>query len=155
MAIDSQQLEAFIVLAKSQTYVGGAVFSEACRPGSHDVEFHKDNWSYLDSYFGGTDFIGQEVVWESTVPTWAMNYYGRILLPDLIDAQRAGSIIKDSLSKLYKEGRFIGKFKNNTDNGCYIDCSEGNVNGFFGTEKILIDNQVAYQLDYHGGLIKR
>jgi len=84
--IDKLDLERFIVLAKSQTYVGSGEFSESCRPASNDVVFKKGKWSYLDSYFGGTDFIGQEVVWNSGNPVWAMNYYGRILLPELLDA---------------------------------------------------------------------
>ena len=36
-------------------------------------------FAYLDSYFGGTDFIGQEVVYFEGQPTWAMNYYGYIV----------------------------------------------------------------------------
>jgi len=152
--IDTLDLERFIVLAKSQTYVGGSAFSYPCRPASNDVVFQKGRWSYLDSYFGGTDFIGQEVVWNSGNPVWAMNYYGRILLPDLIDADRAGAIIKESLSELYKEGRFLGGFCKETSHGNYVDVSEGDVNSFIGTEKILVDCLEAYRLDYNGGLVK-
>jgi len=147
-------LEDFIVLAKSQAYVGGGKFANSCRIGSHDVAFERENWSYLDSYFGGTDFIGQEVVWASSVPMWAMNYYGRILLPELIDAERAGGVIKKSLSELYTEGRFLGGFRKEVDGACYVDESDGTVSGFSGTEKILIGGLTVYQLDYHGGLIK-
>lgn len=33
---------------------------------------------YHDTYFGGTQFIGEEVVYEagSEKPMWGMNYYG-------------------------------------------------------------------------------
>jgi len=154
MQLELSELEAFIVLAKSQTYVGGGRFSSSCRPGSHDVAFDNDAWSYLDSYFGGTDFIGQEVVWQSNVPVWAMNYYGRILLPEKMNAERAGKIIKESLSELYAEGRFLGGFSNTIDNAYYVDNSVGHVSGFSGTEKILIDKLAVYQLDYHGGLVR-
>jgi len=154
MGINTILLEEFIVLAKSQSYVGGARFSESSRCNSHDVAFSQGSWSYLDSYFGGTDFIGQEVVWASNDPVWAMNYFGRILLPSLIDAERAGSIIKASLAELYQEGRFLGGFSKSTQGFDYIDESEGSVMNFIGTEKILVKDSVAYQLDYHGGLIK-
>jgi len=154
MQLDLSELEHFIVLAKSQTYVGEGRFSKSCRIGSHDVAYDNDHWSYLDSYFGGTDFMGQEVVWESSSPVWAMNYYGRILLPDQINAERAGKIIKASLSELYQEGRFLGGFRKNIENACYIDTSQGSVNGFSGTEEILVDEVAAYRLDYHGGLVK-
>ena len=32
---------------------------------------------YHDTYFGGTNFMGEEVVYEdSDAPIWGMNYYG-------------------------------------------------------------------------------
>jgi hypothetical protein len=91
-------LDAFIVRAKAVTYVGGGVKVAPSRPGSHDLTFAGGDWSYRDSYFGGTDFLGQETVWLKGEPVWAMNYYGYILRPELIDAVRAGSTIKAAFS---------------------------------------------------------
>jgi hypothetical protein len=53
-------LEAFVVRAKGSTYVGSGSTAESSRLGSHDLAFHSDEWLYRDSYFGGTDFLGQE-----------------------------------------------------------------------------------------------
>ncbi len=109
-------LEEFIVQAKSNTYVGGGDQSAApTRPGSHDLGYREGDWHYIDSYFGGTDFIGQEVVWHLGVPVWAMSYYGRILRPDMIDGTTAGEVIQRSLSTLYQEGRFLGGFTHPVD----------------------------------------
>ena len=58
--LDTSELEAVIVRAKAHTYVGGGQKSLAYRPFSHDLQFHEGSFSYLDSYFGGTDFIGQK-----------------------------------------------------------------------------------------------
>jgi len=55
-------LQAFIVRAKSATYGGNGGFAQSCRPGSHDLKFSEGAWTYLDGYFGGRDFIGEEVV---------------------------------------------------------------------------------------------
>jgi hypothetical protein len=77
-------LEAFIVRAKAATYVGDGAPRPPCRIGAHDIRYEDGGWAYLDSYFGGTDFLGQEVVWQTGTPVWAMNYYGRILRPDRI-----------------------------------------------------------------------
>ena len=52
-------LEAFVVRAKGSTYVGSGSTAESSRLGSHDLAFHSDEWLYRDSYFGGTDFLGQ------------------------------------------------------------------------------------------------
>ncbi len=93
-----EQLTAFIVRAKATTYVGGGAHSPSCRTGSHDLQFREGSFAYLDSYFGGSDFIGEEVVYFMGQPVWAMNYYGRILRPEMITAAEAGQIIQASLS---------------------------------------------------------
>ena len=149
-----EQLEAFIVKAKAVTYVGGGEKSESCRPKSHDLQFQGGDFAYLDSYFGGADFIGEEVVYYKGEPVWAMNYYGRILEPEMISAAEAGQIIQQSLSKMYEEGRFLGGFVHDTGNGVYYDTSEGDVASLTGREWIVRHGVVVYELAYHGGLIK-
>lgn len=149
-----ERLNVFIVKAKAATYVGGGVRSPSCRPGSHDLEFHGGAFSYLDSYFGGTDFVGQEVVTYEDEPVWAMNYYGRILEPAMITAAEAGRIIQESLSKMYEEGRFLGGFEHDTGNGVYVDTSQGDVASFTGREWITRGGVKVYELIYHGGLVK-
>ncbi len=149
-----EQLNAFIVRAKAATYVGGGAKSLAYRPGSHDLQFHDGQFSYLDSYFGGSDFLGQEVVYFAGKPVWAMNYYGRILQPEWITAAEAGHIIQESLEQMYHEGRFLNGFEHTTPGGTYTDTSEGDVTSFTGKEWITRQNVRVYELVYHGGLIK-
>ena len=151
--MDLTELERFIIAAKRQTYVGGSNFCRSCRLASHDISYVEDAWRYLDSYFGGTDFLDQEVVWHESLPVWAMNYYGRILCPDRIDASRAGATIKLALAALYQEDRFLGSFELATPHGLYRDMSQGTVARFQGHEAILQDDTEVYTLDYHGGLI--
>lgn len=147
-------LEAFIVKAKAATYVGSGVKSSSTRQGSHDLRFSEGEFSYLDSYFGGTDFIGEEVVYYRGEPVWAMNYYGRILLPELINVVEAGQIIKESLSVMYLEGRFLGGFSYQLGESRYEDTNEGDFRSFIGREWVTRGGQRVYELDYHGGLIK-
>lgn len=147
-------LEKFIVMAKAKTYVGQGDMAPPSRSGAHDLVFTSGDWSYRDSYFGGTDFLGQEVVWFENAPKWAMNYYGYILQPDLINADISGTILKAALSKMYKQGRFLGGFEWVESRGTYRDSSTGDVAHFKGHEVIVVDNVEAYALDYHGGLIK-
>ena len=149
-----EQLNAFIVKAKATTYVGGGTRSLSYRPGSHDLQFHEGVFSYLDSYFGGSDFLGQEVVYYEGQPVWVMNYYGRILEPSLITAAEAGQIIQESLSRMYQEGRFLGGFEHSTENSTYVDTSEGDITSFIGREWITRENVKVYELTYHGGLVQ-
>ena len=152
--MDLDALNRFIVAAKRATYVGDGTRAAPSRPGAHDLTYEDGNWSYRDSYFGGTDFIGQEVVWLDGEPVWAMSYYGYVLRPELIDATRAGATIKAALSEMYAEGRFLGGFSWTGEHGTYVDSSEGEAAHFRGREYIEVGGAEAYALDYFGGLIK-
>jgi Domain of unknown function (DUF5680) len=147
-------LEKFIVCAKAATYVGSGAHSPSHRPGSHDLEFHEAPFAYLDSYFGGSDFIGEEVIYYNDQPVWAENYYGRILTPASITGAEAGQVIKESLTRMYQEGRFLGGFEHTTAFGVYHDTNQGPFTSFTGKEWIERDSRVVYELHYHGGLIK-
>jgi hypothetical protein len=152
--MDNSELEAFIVKAKRAAYVGSGENAEPSRLGSHDLTFQDGDWSYRDSYFGGTDFLGQEAVWLKSEPVWAMSYYGYILRADLFDGERAGKTIKAALTAMYTEGRFLGRFEWEGPHGRYVDWSEGDVAHFRGREVILVGGVEAYALDYIGGLVK-
>lgn len=152
--MDIHELNTAVVRAKAATYVGGGAKMPSCRRGSHDLSWSDGDWHYLDSYFGGTDFLGQEVLWRAGEPVWSMNYYGHVSRPDLIDAARAGETIKAALSAMYAEGRFLGGFDWAGPHGRYRDRSEGNAACFRGQEVIEVGGVRAYALDYFGGLVK-
>jgi Domain of unknown function (DUF5680) len=152
--VNLADLGAFVIRAKAATYVGSGATAESSRLGSHDLTFASDEWLYRDSYFGGTEFLGQETVWFAAEPIWAENYYGYILRPDLIDAAQAGTTIKAALSAMYQRGHFLGSFDWPGPHGDYQDRSSGDVSHFHGREVILVSDIEAYALDYCGGLIK-
>jgi Domain of unknown function (DUF5680) len=145
-----QDLLEFIITAKKATYVGSGAAAVSSRQGSHDLTFETLPFVYRDSYFGGADFIGQEVVWQNHEPIWAMNYYGYILRPDLITPTQAGNTLKAALAQPHAQGRLLDNFEFNN----YKITSQGNISRFDGVEMITVDGALAYQLDYHGGLIK-
>jgi hypothetical protein len=147
-------LECFILESKRRTYVGDGARVLSYRQGSHDLQFAAGDFVYHDCYFGGTDFAGEEVVYWRGAPVWAMNYFGHILDPALLTAERAGQVIKSSLTKMYAENRFLGGFEA-TDGDCtYHDTSTGAAAWFQGHEWIDRDGVMAYELHYHGGLIR-
>jgi Domain of unknown function (DUF5680) len=152
--MDISELNAFIVKAKRASYVGGGEKAVPSRLGSHDLTFAEGHWSYRDSYFGGTDFVGQEAVWLGGEPVWAMSYYGYVLRPDLIDGERAGQTIKAALTAMYEVGRFLGGFEWEGPHGRYVDWSEGDVAHFRGREVFLVKDVEAYALHYFGGLVR-
>ena len=104
--------------------------------GSHDLKFNDGIWAYLDSYFGRRDFLGEEVVVTDGRAIWTMNYYGCILLPELIKPEKTGRIIKNSLSLLYNENRFLGRFSNAEREYVNVDTNSGDLIHFNGKEVI-------------------
>lgn len=71
------KIKDFLIEAKKQTYannLGERIAST--RLNSKDYEYKRDNMIYHDTYFGGTRFIGEEVVYIDNKTYWAMNYYG-------------------------------------------------------------------------------
>lgn len=149
----TQALEAFVIAAKAATYVSKGLSATPSRIGAKDLVFEQGPLKYRDSYFGGTDFLGQEVIWRHDTPIWAMNYYGRILRPDLIDGARAANVIRAALSVMYADGRFLGGFQASHAGFDYMDTSQGDLGQFTGVETISQGGLLAYQLDYHGGMI--
>jgi hypothetical protein len=149
-----EQLESFIIKAKAATYAGNGKRVQPTRPGSIDLSYEEGDLAYRDSYFGTGDFIGEEVVWYKGEPVWAMNYYGYILVPEELSAEESGKVIKESLTALYSEGRFLSGFKHQTTLGLYIDTNEGDVSNFHGMEWTERGGRSLYELRYHGGLIR-
>jgi hypothetical protein len=147
-------LNQFIVNAKRKTYVGGGVKLLPYRLGSKDLQFWEGDWAYHDSYFGESDFLGQELVYYQIKAVWGMNYYGRLLRPDLATAEQMGRMIMTSLSKMYEENRFLGGFEHVEGSLKYVDSSDGDVSAFTGTEFITLHDELVYRLIYHGGLIQ-
>lgn len=151
--VDIDALHAFILAAKAASYVGDGQPAASCREESHDLVFSRGDFDYLDSYFGGEDFIGEEVVYHQGEPVWGLNYYGAILQPDLITGAEAGAMIKASLSKMYRQGRFLGGWLHSQDDLVYHDTSKGDLTHFTGYEWIERAGVKAYELFYHGGMI--
>jgi hypothetical protein len=144
----------FILRAKQATYVGGGRKLLPYRLGSHDLQFFEDNWAYHDSYFGESDFIGEELVYYQGKVVWGMNYFGRIIRPERITSAEAGVIIQQSLSIMYQSGRFLGGFKHSIGDFNYTDTNKGDPLYFTGEEWIEHHGEIVYALVYHGGLIE-
>ena len=128
-----------------------------CRPitsGLADLQFSDGAFTYLDTYVGGADFLGQELALIDAAPAWAMNDYGHLLRTDLIDAITPGAMIKKSLTAMYSTGRFLGGQRFDAEPFIYTDTNNGDVTHFTGTEWIDLAGVRVYELVHHGGLVR-
>jgi Domain of unknown function (DUF5680) len=152
--MDLHELHDFIVRAKKATYVGNGEPAEPSRRGSHDLTYIEGSWSYRDSYFGGTDFFGQEVAWHEGHAVWSMCYRGYVVRADLITPTIAGTVLKAALCQEVSQGRLLDNFVFETDHGLFCIQSTGTIAQFHGRETITVHDELAYALDYFGGLIR-
>jgi hypothetical protein len=145
------ELRTFIVEAKKLTYAAGVEGGAGPRAGTKDIPFASGRWSYLDSYYGGIDFLGQEVVWFDGKPVWGMNYYGRT------DAALSGPdlphFLKVSLLAMPAEAPYRGPERYAEGDYEYRCSWRGSLADFAGREEILYRGRRAYALEFHGGMI--
>jgi Domain of unknown function (DUF5680) len=144
---------AFIVRAKANTWNSDGSASLAYRPGSHDLQYHEGDRAYLDSYFGSTEFVGQEVVWERNTPLWVMNYHGRILRPDDYDGARAGATSQYGRGRMYETGTFMGDHSFTYGHVIFRVESTGSADAFTGLESHEIEGVTVYHFRFHGGSV--
>ena len=154
-----ENLYNFLVEAKKQTYANENVKKvNSSRKGSHDYHYENDGMIYHDTYFGGTKFMGEEVVYQSEdTPIWGMNYYG-ITLDETLSEEAMDKALRPALMMVGEDKDVIPvRGPKNYQNGEYeYNFSvNGDLNCFDGYETIYKGKTKVYELKCHGGIIKR
>ncbi len=156
MMSNENKIEKFLVEAKTQTYANenGEKVSSS-RLNSKDYEYKKDNMIYHDTYFGGTNFIGEEVVYIDNKIYWAMNYHG-VTFDDSLGEEAMDKALRPALMKVGEDNIIPVRGPKEFINGEYKYQFEviGDLNYFDGTETIYKNNKKIYELKCSGGLIK-
>lgn len=159
--MDEKDLVKFLIEAKKGTYANSnAPRIKSSRLGSSDYEYvsevDKKTITYHDTYFGGVNFIGEEVVYfENDKPFWGMNYYG-ITLDKSLGEAAMDAVLRPALMMVgdddiipvrgpreFKNGEYVYKFN-----------VQGSINNFSGTEEIYKKDKIIYRLLCHGGNIE-
>lgn len=72
-SMDINKMIEFLLVAKKNTYAAADNKLDSCRMNSHDYRYEdKSGFCYLDPYFGGECFSGEEVVWLHDIPVWSL-----------------------------------------------------------------------------------
>lgn len=151
------KIKDFLIEAKKQTYANNLGERMAStRLNSKDYEYKKDNMIYHDTYFGGTRFIGEEVVYIDNKTYWAMNYYG-VTLDETLGEETMDNALRPALMLVGNDVNIIpvrgpkefinGEYK-------YTFKVEGDLNCFYGVETVYKNDVKMYELKCSGGLIK-
>lgn len=148
-------LNEFLVKAKANTYASSGEGKERkLEDGSKELAYQEEGWKYRDKYFGFNPFIGEEVVWRDDVVVWGMNYYGRII-DEKVPAKAVYEFLKKALGQVEQNRPFRGLKEFNEGEFNYANESKGAENNFEGTETIYWRGKKAYELRYHGGIVKK
>lgn len=150
VSMDINKIIEFLLLAKRNTYAAENNNVDSCRTNSHDYCYQdKNGFTYLDSYFGGECFVGEEVVWLYENPVWSMNYAGRV-----IGGNFSGDFLKEVLIQVPTELPFRGPriyIKGDYHYHCKVD---GEFVWFQGYEEIFYIDKKIYECCFHGGVIR-
>lgn len=149
-------IEKFLIEAKKMTYANSGVEKkESLRLNSNDYEYKKDNMIYHDTYFGGTRFMGEEVVQIDNLPYWGMNYYG-VTTDEALGEEAMDNALRPALMKVGEDNIIPVRGPREYINGEYkyeFNVS-GDLNNFTGIEIVYKNDVKIYELKCVGGLIK-
>lgn len=143
-----QGIRTFLVKAKQNTYAAGENEMTSSQPDSHDFRYEDGDYLYMDTYFGGQKFIGEERVWIKDNIVWAMNYYGQSLHENF-DV----TFLKEALSHVPVSMPFRGPEFYQRGDYIYQCQVQGDFDSFTGEERIYCKQEKMYICSFHGGMI--
>lgn len=146
--VDTNELVAFLIRAKRNTYAGKGNEVKSSRPASHDFSYEENDYAYYDTYLGGERFAGEEAVWHDGIPVWSMNYAGRVT-----GEHFNGDFLKEVLCHVPETQPFRGPeiyTKGEYSYHCKVD---GVFSWYQGYEEIFYQDSKIYECHFHGGVL--
>jgi hypothetical protein len=103
---------------------------------------------YLDSWYGGEQFSGEEAVWSAGKPLWVMNYTGH-----LTAAGFSGDFLTEALSQVTEYMPFRGPTLYRNGTYTYHNSVDGGFDWFQGREEVFFGETKTFECFYHGGIV--
>lgn len=153
--IDTKELADFLNEANKNTYANKDASKVApSRLKSEDYHFEKGDLIYHDTYFGGRDFIGEEIVYKNQKPVWGANYFG-FILADNVSEKDVYDFLRQALMRDYDDIIPVRGPRNfSADGKKYNFVVDGDLTNFSGKEEISFGGKVVYRCVVHGGFIR-
>ena len=153
--MNTNKLAQFLNAANKSTYANKDAPKVApSRLKSEDYHFEQDGLIYHDTYFGGRDFIGSEIVYENEKPAWGTNYFG-FVLDENINEKEVYDFLRLALMQEYDDVIPVrGPSHFSADDKEYRFVVNGDLANFSGTEEILFGGEVVYRCFVHGGFVR-
>ena len=149
------ELKIFLSKANKNTYANkNAAKTKSSRLNSEDYHFESGDLIYHDAYFGGRNFIGEEIVYKNKKPFWGANYFGFVTNSE-IDEKIIYDFLRQALMQDYESDIPVRGPKEWSDRKwAYQFNVDGNLGNFSGEELIFFKDKIVYRCLIHGGFIK-
>ena len=149
--MDKDELEKFLLQARTETYAAATGKSDALLPGSVQYEYKDGSFLYRDVYYIGNGiFPGLETVFYNEKPVWSMSYFGDF---SKMTEEQTDNMLRKSLMELWETTRIYKRVEKDYENFKYICEGSGSIDKLEGTEKIYIGKEQVYSFYYAGGFI--
>ena len=144
----------FLIEARKNSYASNRVTDRINKDGAKELIFEKDNYKYIDKYYGYNPFSGQEVIFENENFIWSMNYYGFIKSREIAE-DTVYSFLKKAMSLVEERFPYRGPNYFKEDDFEYFSDTKGDIEHFIGEENIDYKGKTIYKCYYHGGTIRK
>lgn len=152
--MDTAKLKQFLINAKKNTYAsGGENKAKTILNGAKEYIFIDNDFKYIDRYKGHKKFNGEENVLQNNKIIWKMKYEGKILSKKIL-ADDIYSFLRKALKKIPNGKPMRGPKELINKEYKYINSINGDIEKFFGEEKIFHKDELVYSLIYNGKIIK-
>lgn len=119
--------------------------------GSTTIVYEEGSWKSHDNFFGGEPYGGRAVVSHVGKPYWIMVYYGRVM--EMVDPNSVYKILRNALKRMPQDHPYRGPKRYEEGALVYTNTWTGTLENFSGKETIMLDETLAYEASYMGGLV--
>jgi len=148
----------FLLEAKRATYAaqGDEATVAPLLPGSKQLEYRAGDYVYRDVYFGMAYFVGQEVVADRERAFWSMSYAGGVIASarESADAREIYAFLRRALRHGSAREPYRGPARFSEDPFDYSSATRGELDSFWGLERITLAGEAVYELRYAGGFLR-
>ena len=154
--INLNGLAKFLVKAKKNTYASlNSKEIKSERPNHNELEFEDNGLYYRDSYVGFFQAPGMEEVrlGKNGRTIWTMAYSGGMdkkFHGDTEFAKKTFNFLKEALSSVEENIPYRGPKKLKNGDWKYENKIKGNIERFFGMEKIFFKGRMVFSQEYVG-----
>lgn len=151
--MDKTDFIEFLLRANKVGYSNPDVVVKEQPDGAHEIVYTEDKRLFIDYWFGGNPFSGQESVTYDGKAIWAMQYRGGVPEDAAVSHDEVFLFLKNALAQCSADEPLRGPAEFAEGDWRYTNTWSHNLAEFTGHEEITYKEGVVHITDYFGGLV--